>query len=361
MPPICLAPETWPEPERTAWRRALMPRQGLYDEGGAAAERPPSTIVNVAEGVGHWLAFLASQGALEPVETPLARVTPARLDAFVASLRQRGNAARSIAGWIGGLCSGLRWMQPGCDVGFIRRPRGVPISRALGVETKTVPMVDSLDLYAWAAALSEAGMARLHSRVGRAAVRDGALLGLLALFAPRVGELAATRLGEHLREEGGSFRLHLPGSITKTGRGRGFVLSEPVAGLMRRYLEHVRPHWEPSSGDPHLWLSLRRRALSLKVIQGIVPDRVEAWTGQRRGPHWFRKCMTTTAALRGASFAYDTALVMGHSPTVALRHYTMATAVDAADRHAERLRRKRAETRALAMDFYAEQRGGTRR
>jgi hypothetical protein len=361
MPPLCLAPEAWPEPENAAWRRALMPRQGLYDEGGAAAGRPQSTIVNVAEGVGHWLAFLASKGALEPVETPLARITPARLDAFVATLSQRDNAARTIAGWIGGLCSGLRWMQPGCDVGFIRRPRGVPISRALGVEAKAVSTVDSLDLYAWAAALSEAGMARLPSRVGRAAVRDGALLGLLALFAPRVGELVATRLGEHLGEEGNSFRLYLPGSITKTGRGRGFVLSDPVAGLMRRYLEHVRPHWEPRGGDPHLWLSLRRRALSRGVIQEIVANRVEVWTGQRRRPHWFRKCLTTTAALRGASFAYDTALVMGHSPTVALRHYTMATAVDAANRHAERLRRMRDETRALAMDFYAEQRGETRR
>ncbi|MGK7870550.1 hypothetical protein [Falsiroseomonas sp. E2-1-a20] len=361
MSPICLAPEAWPEPERTAWRRALMPRQGLYGEGGAAAGRPESTIVNVAEGVGHWLAFLVSEGALEPVETPLARITPARLDAFVTRLRQRGNAARSIAGWIGGLCSGLRWMQPGCDVGFIRRPRGVPISRALGVEAKVVSTVDSLDLYAWAAALSEAGMARLHSRVGRAAVRDGALLGLLALFAPRVGELAATKLRDHLYEEGASFRLHLPGSITKTGRGRGFVLPEPLAGLMRRYLEHVRPHWQPSSGDPHLWLSLRRRALNRKVIQEIVANRVEAWTGERRRPHWFRKCLTTTAALRGASFAYDTALVMGHSPTVALRHYNMATAVEAADRHAERLRRMRDETRALAMRFYDEQRSGTRR
>jgi hypothetical protein len=361
MPPICLAPEAWPEPERTAWRRALMPRQGLYDEGGAAAGRPPSTIVNVAEGVGHWLAFLASEGALEPVETPLARVTPARLDAFAAVLRQRGNAARSIVGWIGGLCSGQRWMQPGCDVGFIRRPRGVPISRALGVEAKTVSTVDSLDLYAWAAALSEAGMAKLPGRVGRAAVRDGALLGLLALFAPRVGELAATRLGEHLREEGDSFRLHLPGSITKTRRGRGFALSEPVAGLMRRYLEHVRPRLEPRGGDPHLWLSLQRHALTRGVIQEIVADRVEVWTGERRRPHWFRKCLTTTAALRGASFAYDTALVMGHSPTVALRNYTMATAVDAADRHAERVRRMRDETRALATDFYKEQRDGTRR
>jgi hypothetical protein len=139
------------------------------------------------------------------------------------------------------------------------------------------------------------------------------------------------------------------------------VLPEPLAGLMRRYLEHVRPHWEPRGGDPHLWLSLRRHALTHGVIQGIVADRVEAWTGQRRGPHWFRKCLSTTAALRGASFAYDTALVMGHSPTVALRHYIMATAVDAADRHAERVRRMREETRAVAMGFYAEQRGGTRR
>lgn len=352
MPRLCLPQEDWPEPERSAWARALRPREGLYDEAGAASERRPRTIAGVAEAVGHWLAFLGSQGWLEFVETPLARVTPARLDAFVASQLARGVSARTIAGRVGGLASALRWMTPGCDVGFIRRPRGVPIARALGVQAQPVETVDALDLFARAVALSEAGMARLPGRIGEAAVRDAALLGLLALFAPRVGEVAALHLGEHLIEENGTFRLVLPGSMTKTKRGRGFPLAESLAVLIRRYLEHVRPGWEPEGGAPQLWLGARRRALSREVIQEIVGKRMRTWTGQRRGATWFRKCLTTTSAMRGPSFAFDTALVMGHGPVVALRHYAMATAVAAADRHQERLRRLRAETRAQAMRFY---------
>jgi integrase len=252
-------------------------------------------------------------------------------------------------------------MQPGCDVGFIRRPGGVPIARALGVGPRPVETIDSLDLFARAVALSEAGMAHLPDRVAEAAVRDAALLGLLALFAPRVGELAALRLGEHLVEENGTFRLMLPGSITKTKRGRGFALSEPLAALIRRYLDHVRPGWEPAGGTPELWLGGRQRALTSKVIQEIVGKRTRAWTGQRRRATWFRKCLTTTSAMRGPDFAFDTALVMGHGPGVALRHYAMATAVAAADRHQERQRRRRAETRAAAMRFYRGRRRGSQR
>jgi integrase len=361
MPRLCLPPAEWPDPERSAWERALRPRQGLYDEVGAASERRRRAVANVAEAIGHWLAFLAAQGWLEPVETPLARVTPARLDAFVASQQARGNSARTIAGRLGGLASGLRWMQPGCDVGFIRRPGGVPVARALGVQVRPVETIDSLDLFARAAALSDPAVARLPDRSARAEVRDAALLGLLALFAPRLGEVAALRLGEHLLEEGGTLRLVLPGIITKTGRHRGFPLPEPLAALIRRYLDAVRPAWEPAGGAPELWLGGRRRPLSLKVIQEIVAKRTEAWTGRRRRPTWFRKCLTTTSAMRGADFAFDTALVMGHGPLVALRHYNMATAISAADRHQERLRRLRAETRAAAVRFYrARRRAGGR-
>ena len=356
MPHLCLSRTEWPEPERSAWERALRPREGLYDEAGAASERRPRAVANVAEVVGHWLAFLATQGWLEPVETPLARVTPARLDAFIAAQQTRGNSARTIAGRIGGLASGLRWMQPGCDVGFIRRPGGVPIDRALGVGRRTVETVDSYDLFLRAVALSDAAITQIPGRCAETAVRDAALMGLLALFAPRPGEIAALKLGEHLFEENGSLRLALPGSITKTRRGRGFALPTPLEPLIRRYLDQVRSRWQRGDDDPHLWLGARRRPLSVRVLQGIIGKRTTAWTGRRRGATWFRKCLTTTSAMRGPDFAFDTALVMGHGSSVALRHYAMVTAVAAADRHQERLRRLRAETRAHAMRFYRRRR-----
>jgi hypothetical protein len=114
------------------------------------------------------------------------------------------------------------------------------------------------------------------------------------------------------------------------------------------------------ASSPRRWVTdstLRRARWDGRRILEIVAYRSRTWTGQRRRPTWFRKCLTTTSAMRGPDFAFDTALVMGHGPVVALRHYAMATAVGAADRHQARLRRLRAETRAEAMRFY----GGRRR
>ncbi len=51
-------------------------------------------------------------------------------------------------------------------------------------------------------------------------------------------------------------------------------------------------------------------------------------------------------------FAWDTALVMGHSPRVAIEHYNMAGSVEAADRHGKRIARLRAETASLAASFF---------
>jgi len=349
---LCMPLTDWPEPERQAWHRAVTPKKSLYDEGGTAADRRPATMVTVAECFGTWLAFLAAQGWLTPVAKPSDRVTPARLDAFIAGQRARGNAPRTITGRIEGLADALRWMQPGYDTGSIRRPGGAPIARTPRAPTPGFQLVDSLELLQHAQQLRDEGMADLGRVRGRLAVRDAALLGLLALMAPRVGEMAALRLGEHLREMEGGYRLDLPAQITKTHRGRGFVLPEILTGLIGDYLCAVRPRLAVGGGSDHLWLDRHGAPLVREAIQALVPNYTEAWLGERHGPHWFRKCLATTAALRGPDFAWDTALVMGHSPRVAMRCYNMASSVEAAARHADRIARLRAETASLAASFF---------
>jgi hypothetical protein len=360
---FCMPLADWPAPEREAWHRAVTPKESLYDEGGTAAELRPGTIETVAECLGHWLAFLATNGWLSPVATPMDRVTPTRLNAFIAAQQARGNGPRTISGRVEGLADALRWMQPGRDTSAIRRPGGISIRQLLGSVTRDDRIVDSLELQQRAVELRDAGMSDLGELRGRLAVRDAALLGVLAILAPRVRELSALRLGEHLREVEGGYRLDFPGKIAKTRRGRGSILPGVVAGLIDDYLRLVRPSLAQGSTSDHLWLNRHGGPLAREAIQDLVGTRTEEWLGERHGPQWFRKCLSTTSALRGPDFAWDTALVMGHTPRVALKHYNKATALEAADRHGERIARLRAKTAPLAASFFKERspRGGAGR
>ena len=58
--------------------------------------RRPATRCNVAQGWGHFLAWLARNGQLATSEGPRQRVTLERLAGFVEGLRARGNTARTV-------------------------------------------------------------------------------------------------------------------------------------------------------------------------------------------------------------------------------------------------------------------------
>ncbi len=284
-PRLCMPLAEWPELERQVWQCAVTPKESLYDEGGTAVDQRSATIDCVAECLGHWLAFLHMNGWLAPVAAPSERVTSARLNAFIAAQRTRGNAPRTISGRVEGLADALRWMQPDFDTGFIRRPGGVAIRQRFKTPTRDDRVVDSLELLRLAVSLRDEALGDLEQLRGRLAVRDAALLGVLAMLAPRGGKLASLRLGEHLREVEGSYRLDISGKITKTGHGRGSIVPEAVAGLIGDYLRLIRPIFANGAGSDHLWLNRYGAPLAREAIQDLVGNRTEAWLGERHGPH----------------------------------------------------------------------------
>jgi hypothetical protein len=89
-----LPPEAWPEAGRQAWAAALA-EGDVLEPGGVAAGWRPANRRNIAQGWGHFLAWLA-RGAARRRRGPAGRVNPERLAGWAAALRARGNAARTV-------------------------------------------------------------------------------------------------------------------------------------------------------------------------------------------------------------------------------------------------------------------------
>ena len=88
----CLPRAEWPEPDRAAWAAAHH-RGGLLEEDGLAASWAPATSAIIAGGYGRFLSFLAETGELAPHEFPATRISRARVEAYIAELRERNHSS----------------------------------------------------------------------------------------------------------------------------------------------------------------------------------------------------------------------------------------------------------------------------
>lgn len=344
----------WPERYRADRERLTAPPQSLYDDSAAAAALRPSSRVTYWTAVGCWLGFLGRHGWLGQTEPLTETVTPERLDLFVAEMQARGNKNSYIKTRLACLHAALRLLEPQAAIDFIRHPGGIALDRALPSSPRRVAVRDFRELLDRACQLYQEGLAKRSSVLGKAAIRDAAILGLLALRAPRVSSLAAIKVGEHLIRREDGYWLWLAEDIVKTETTISYPLDDVLTPILDTYLGEVRPTFGGDATDS-LWLWVTGTGLRAGTITGIVGRRTKAWFGESRGPHWFRKCLTTTVTLESPELALDAAKILGHSPEVSIKHYNMASATAALRRHGSRLAARRRETAGLAARAFKEE------
>ena len=80
--------------------------------------------------------------------------------------------------------------------------------------------------------------------------------------------------------------------------------------------------------------------------------KTKAWFGREEGPHWFRKCLRTTASMIAPELALDAGAALGHGPQVSIDHYLKSRGTEALRRHGARIARLRKETWSLAASHY---------
>jgi integrase len=343
--------QEWPAGDRALWERACAPSTDPWSEAGRASQLRPHTRRNYERAHATWLAWLRDRGELAEDVAPLARVILDRVIGFVAHMQALERANSTIAQMLMNLHSFVTLVSSEPPPRWLIHPGGRSLSEAFPISRKPEVTVDSRALIARAQALHDEAMQRPCGWSAANALRDAALMAILHAHAPRAGDLAGMRLGEHLLEgRDGGWTVRFPPETTKGKRLLEYPLARACVPLMEDYLRHGRPRFRGAAGTTALWLSSAGAGGPMDVVgvTGLVQRRHRDWLGHAHGPHMARKWLTQTARAHGPEAGFDAAAMLGHAPRVQLRHYASALESHAFRRHGERLAalQARAERRA---------------
>ena len=345
----------WPEADRLLWLAATTPSTDPWSAHGAAATLRATTVCNYGRGYGIFLAHLASIDQLIEGETPAQRASSERVRSWLNAMRalDRGNGTIKIN--LMNLHSILQFIAPDLDTHFILRPGGRSLNQLFPTKGKPSDPHDIADLLQHVDHLHERGMAQPPGLSRSKLLRDAAIMAVLYSRAPRIGDLARMRIGNHLRTlDDGSFLVRFPAETCKTRRDLEYLLDPKCCVIVQDYLHHARPHLPGSASTDHLWMGTTGRALSDIGLTGIVKRRNLDFIGKAEGPHMARKWLTNTARSRSPQAAFDAAETCGHSPQTALRDYAQACDSHAANRHGKHLTKLRREMEGIAERAFAE-------
>jgi len=269
--------------------------------------------------------------------------------AFADDQKARGLRDSTLHCRLRTLADALRMMAPEMDVRFITHPGNRPLRQIFPPVPRRVEVRDSRELLQYARDLHDQGLKGTSYDNGNTALRDAALLGLLACHGTRCRAVHEMRIEQNLFYRDGRYWARFSEANTKMGRSYELPLPDALTPLFDDYLRIARPALGGAKTDC-LWVSVRQGPLSKQALAAAVAARTRAWTGTPHGPHWLRKCLTTTVRMTAPELALDTAIVLDHSMAVAQQHYDMGTGVAAAMRHSARMstRVKETESRANA-------------
>lgn len=364
LKPLLRAPvPDWPSKDQAAWTNARAtpssPFAPQVTRGSRSTRKglgPSDATLSIREkAFGTFVAFLRRHGIdIGPSAVP--HVVPAVLDAWIADQKGRGNRDTTIMKRLESLQAALRMIAPGQDFSFLGRPGGRPLSRLFSRQPRRAETVGSHEIILRIKALHAAARAGSHRYgKGHTVLRDAALLALLACRGPRIGEVYALELGRTLLWRNDRWELRVEAQDNKNDRPRDISLPDWMQPILSDYIRLARPALGGHATQA-VWLSTQKRRCPISTLSAIVVRWTRHWFGQGRGPHWLRKCLTTTVANERPDLLPDVAVVLDHSTTVALYHYNLAQSLVAGQRHNARLEKLVEESQARGRAFLHAQR-----
>jgi integrase/recombinase XerD len=356
----CPRPEEWPIPDRCAWETA-MTKGDILEPGGDGADWAPLSRRKIAKGYGRWLTWLETHQLLDPATTPAARITPKRVQDYVAEL-QRLNAPYTVLARVQELYQAVRVMARDCDWTWLRRIEARVRHGAVSVRNKRQRVVPSETLIRYGVELmTTADHPESGSLLKRACrFRDGLIIALLAARPLRRRNFARIQVGRHLVQDDGAYQLRFEGSETKTGELIEIPFPADLVPQITRYLTEFRPFLlkraerksqsaQPS--DPSLWISAHGTAMTEIGIYFSISELTKQRFGHVVSPHLFRDSAATSIAIEDPEHVYIVRSVLGHaSLRTAERYYTHARTLEASRRYQRRILELRRNLRRCPRD-----------
>lgn len=342
MKALTLPVEQWPAADRQMWD-ALFREGSPLDDRGPLAHVRPTTRRSLEPRYGRWLMWLGTAIPAALSLPPADRVDRANLIAWLEDLTN--TAPMTQRSFVDGVLRIAIALAPDRDwtpERALQRGLRARANRDYG-SRKRGRILSSAILFDAGKRLVEEEAPQVTSPLFRAtALRDGAMIGLLALMPMRRRAFAGLRIGVSFLRHGDGYTIALPGSLTKSGLPWEADVPEPAAALLRIYLRDARPLLAARAGhfDDHLWIGRKGRKFGEDYLRTLISDGVERITGIPVGPHLFRDAAATTLARESPNASTLIRPILAHtSDRTAEKHYIHATSIDAGRSYAEVIRR----------------------
>ena len=332
----CWPVAAWPAADQRLWQAALEPGD-LLEPGGARARHGAISNRNVARSYGHWLGWLGHTGRLEADAPPAARLRPAVVADWLATLQRYNGTATQLCR-LEELYQAAQVMGPAEDWGWIRRLAGRVRAQHRPVRHKRPRLVSAAALYGLGESLMAAAAGQATPRQRAVQYRDGLVIALLAARPLRRRNLAGLEIGRTvLRYDDGTWWILLPAEETKTRIPLEMPWPEVLVPALEIWLRTHRPLLAAATGRWHrpagqaLWIS----ADGSPMTEMALYDRIIAATrrafGQGINPHLFRDCAATSIAIEDPGHIGIAGLVLGHRGRRSVeQHYNQAQSITAA-------------------------------
>jgi integrase/recombinase XerD len=326
----------WPEADRLLIQKTRTPKTFLRP-GGATSEWREKTLETVIYRNGVYLWWLGETGRLVPGSTPIERVTPENVEAFIDEYRA-GHASTSLAGTLHGVYEATRVMHPEADLSYLQ-------DAVAGVKAiaKPRPKLPRMADHGALVELGEALIAHGTNRVGEghmlsaAAVRDGCMI-LFQIACPlRRTSFEGLRLGHSLLRDELGYRVALGPRQMKTGHAFEAPLPAWLAPHLELYID-VAAGPTGALGRAGRGLGVARRGRRAHDGKIHLPPRASI---DHETPRSRNVASTSSATQRTQrSLSHDSARVritggvLGHTRhETSEKHYNQARGVEAVRRY----------------------------
>ena len=345
-----LPPDLWPEADRIAWIAACQPPARLKP-GGRAGHLRARTRDHYAERYACFLGFLRRRGLLRSEGAPAANVTPDKVDAYLADLKDR-IASTTMYDSIATVRLVARIIAPGGDFRWL-----FEIEKDLALVRRPRSKFDRLVL---AEVLVEAGLTLMHEAelsetmtdLGRACqFRNGLMVALLAFNPVRRRNFTALEIGSSFVKVRSKWWIVLSASQTKEKRVDERPVDKLLTPFIERYLSHYRPMLARSDNrHSALWLSANDGTpITAPYVTDLINQVTLSTVGVAVSPHLFRTAAASAAAVyRGENPYLGSALLHHADPNLINEHYNRASGLTAAENFHQIVRQYERKPRGAA-------------
>jgi hypothetical protein len=267
----------WPIEDRRRWEGAFQSGD-VFDENGPGTRLAPATRELRLESYGRFLGFLSAKHPKLLNRPPNARVDRRILTEYVA-WRRTSCGDISLAADLGSLRGTLKLICPNTDWSWLQSIAN-RIAAAAPRPARKYSLVTSERLYALGFELMDSAVTAADAvrRTGtRHAIqyRDGLIISILGLIAPRRRTLAALQIGLHLVKDADHWELDIPAEDTKTRRPLDYSIPQELSARIDLYLDRFR--WRIRGADKHagLWPSHHSIPMRPESINVAVKKRTK--------------------------------------------------------------------------------------